>query len=80
MADIVVPDHARAAVGPRRLWAAFEENRDLILMGAYSAGTDPVIDEAIVRRPEILGFLKQAPNERVGFDESRAALVEAFGG
>ena len=79
MADIVTPEHAAGAVGLRRLWSAFEENRDLILMGAYSAGTDPVIDEAIARRPEILGFLKQAAGERVGFDESVAGLIEAFG-
>ena len=79
MADIVDPDHARAAVSLRRLWAAFEENRDLILMGAYSAGTDPVIDEAIVRRPDILDFLRQGPGERFDFEDSRAALIEAFG-
>ena len=79
MADIVDPDHARAAVALRRLWSAFEENRDLILMGAYSPGTDPVIDEAIVRRPDILEFLRQGPGERIGFEESRAALLEAFG-
>jgi flagellum-specific ATP synthase len=48
-------------------------------MGAYSAGTDPVIDEAIVRRPDILDFLRQGPGERVGFEDSRAALIEAFG-
>ena len=79
MADIVAPDHAAAAAALRRYWSAFEENRDLILMGAYSPGSDPVIDEAIVRRPDILQFLRQAPGERIGFDESKAALIEAFG-
>jgi flagellum-specific ATP synthase len=76
MADIVDPDHAAAAAAFRRLWSAFEENRDLILMGAYAVGGDPLIDEAIVRRPELLDFLKQAPGERIGFDESLAALKE----
>lgn len=79
MADIIAPEHAAGALGLRRLWSAFEENRDLILMGAYSAGTDAVIDEAIARRPEILAFLKQSATERVGLDDSVAALVEAFG-
>ena len=41
MADIVAPDHAAAAAALRRLWSAFEENRDLILMGAYSPGHRP---------------------------------------
>jgi len=79
MADIVDPEHAAAAAALRRLWSAFEENRDLVLMGAYQPGTDPLIDEAIVRRPDILVFLRQAPGERVGMDEAVDLLVEAFG-
>jgi flagellum-specific ATP synthase len=75
MADIVAPDHAAAASALRRLWSAFEENRDLILMGAYAPGSDPLIDEAIVRRPELLDFMRQAPGERIGFADSVAALT-----
>lgn len=79
MTDIVAPEHAAAASALRRLWSAYEENRDLILMGAYAVGGDPLIDEAIARRPELLAFLKQPAAERVGFEESRQALIEAFG-
>ncbi|MGZ8359183.1 MAG: flagellum-specific ATP synthase FliI, partial [Allosphingosinicella sp.] len=75
MADIVSPEHAAAAAALRRLWSAFEENRDLILMGAYAPGTDALIDESIVRRPELLDFMRQTPNERIGLDESVAALI-----
>jgi flagellum-specific ATP synthase len=76
MSDIVAPEHAAAACAFRRLWSAFEENRDRILMGAYSPGGDPVVDEAIVRRPELLAFLGQAPEARVAYDASIAALRE----
>jgi flagellum-specific ATP synthase len=79
MADAVTPEHAKAAAAYRRLWSAFEENRDLILMGAYSAGGDPLIDQAIARRSEMLDFLRQAPAEQHGFIASREALIEAFG-
>ncbi|WP_395611761.1 FliI/YscN family ATPase [Allosphingosinicella sp.] len=75
MADIVTPEHAAAAAGFRRLWSAFEENRDLILMGAYAPGNDPLIDEAIVRRPELLDFLTQPQAERAPYDASVAALT-----
>jgi flagellum-specific ATP synthase len=75
MSDIVEPDHAAAAAGLRRLWSAYEENRDLILMGAYAAGNDQMIDEAIIRRPELLDFLTQAPAEQAGFGDSVAALT-----
>jgi len=80
MSDIVSPDHMQAAQILRRLWAVYEENRDLILMGAYRAGSDPIIDVAIARHDDILEFLSQGQRERIDFDPSVNALLEAFGG
>ncbi|HEY0271383.1 MAG TPA: flagellum-specific ATP synthase FliI, partial [Sphingomonas sp.] len=79
MNDIVDEQHVEAAAALRRLWSVYEENRDLILMGAYKSGSDPVLDEAIARRAEILAFLKQKPNERVDLAHSSAELIERFG-
>jgi flagellum-specific ATP synthase len=78
MADIVTPEQMAAAGVYRRLWSAYEENRDLILMGAYSAGSDPVVDQAIARRPELLAFLKQPPGAKIDYAASQTALAEAF--
>jgi len=44
-------------------------------MGAYAVGSDPLIDEAIARRPELLGFLRQAPGERVPSEDSVLQLT-----
>ncbi|HEY9581036.1 MAG TPA: FliI/YscN family ATPase [Rhizorhapis sp.] len=79
MADVVSDQHRNAASAFRRLWAAYEENRDLILMGAYRPGNDPVIDAAVARRPELLEFLRQDARDHIDFDASTAALQEAFG-
>ena len=79
MTDVVDPDHARAATAFRSLWSSYEENRDLILMGAYAAGGDPLLDAAIARRPEMLAFIRQGAKERVDFAEAQQALVESFG-
>src|SRR3546814_14360884 len=79
MADIISPEQSGAAAALRRIWSAYEEHRDLFLMGAYAAGGDPMIDEAIARRPDLLAFIRQTPKERVAFADSVAALVEAFG-
>ncbi len=79
MADIVDDEHAEAASSLRRLWSVYEENRDLILMGAYKAGSDATIDAAIARHGEILDFLKQKPKERIDLAHSSAELVERFG-
>ena len=79
MADIVDDEHADAASALRRLWSVYEENRDLILMGAYKAGSDPTIDEAIARHHEILAFLKQKPKDRIDLPLASAELIERFG-
>ena len=80
MNDIVSPEHLQAAQILRRLWAVYEENRDLILMGAYRTGSDPIIDIAIARHDHILEFISQGQKDRVDFDASERALLEAFGG
>ena len=80
MADIIDPAHAKAAMRLRRLWSVYEENRDLILMGAYRAGSDATVDEAIARHHDILNFLTQGQKERVDIDASLASLIAEFGG
>ena len=79
MSDIVDPEHASAAMRLRRLWSVYEENRDLILMGAYRAGSDPIVDEAISRHEDILAFLRQGQKERVDIATASACLVAEFG-
>jgi flagellum-specific ATP synthase len=78
MADIVAPEHGRAATNLRRLWSVYQENRDLILMGAYRAGSDQTIDAAVARQPDILGFLGQDQKEQVDFATSVHTLIESF--
>jgi flagellum-specific ATP synthase len=79
MVDVVDANHLRAAAFVRQLWSVYEENRDLLLMGAYAAGNDALLDEAVARRNEVLGFIGQAADARIDFAASRAALIEAFG-
>jgi flagellum-specific ATP synthase len=78
MADVVDPDHLSAAARFRRLWATYEDNRDLMLMGAYSLGNDHLLDLAIQQRPDMEEFLSQRPDVLVRFDASRDALIEKF--
>lgn len=47
----------------RELWAVREANRDLIRMGAYAPGTDPVLDEAIRRWEAMRRLLRQRHDE-----------------
>jgi flagellum-specific ATP synthase len=74
MNNIVTADHLRAAIRFRQTIAAFEKNRDLISVGAYRRGSDPAIDYAIEKYPEILRFLQQGAKDKSSLEESQALL------
>ncbi len=59
----------------RRLMAAYKEKSDLIAIGAYQRGSDPVTDAAIEAREPIDGFLRQAAHDRSTAEEADAALT-----
>jgi flagellum-specific ATP synthase len=57
-----------------RLIAAYAEIEDMITLGAYKIGTNPVIDEAIAKHEAIEAFLTQAVDEKSTLEETLAAL------
>jgi len=82
MDDLVPPDIARAARRLRALIAARETNRDLVLMGAYRAGSDPLLDNALALSGPIDAFLTQERGGAEPLSASHAALcalVESAG-
>lgn len=79
MSDITDPAHARMARTFRALVASYEANRDLVLMGAYRAGADPLLDRAIAMQEPMRRFLGQAQREVVPLDDSIAALGALIG-
>jgi flagellum-specific ATP synthase len=59
----------------RRLMAAFRDKSDLIAIGAYARGSDPLTDAAIDARAPIDGFLRQTVTDRSTADEADSALT-----
>ncbi|MBF6025610.1 flagellar protein export ATPase FliI [Lysobacter niastensis] len=59
----------------KRLMSAYNAQRDLIAIGAYQRGNDPVVDEALARWPSILQFLGQDVSEAADVAASRDALA-----
>ncbi len=59
MNQVASARHQRAARTIRELLAAYEANRDLVAMGAYVAGKDPLVDRALRALPAIESFLRQ---------------------
>jgi flagellum-specific ATP synthase len=76
MPSLVLGETAKQANKFRRLWSLYQQNRDLIQVGAYVAGTNPELDEAIRLRPALESFLRQDMHEGVVYADCVAAVRE----
>jgi len=75
MNDLVSKEHRDAADTIKRLLAAYREAEDLISVGAYQSGSNPLVDLAIRFRDPINHFLRQAIGEQVSFREAVDGLI-----
>lgn len=76
MPDIVESEHMLMARDLRRLYSTYQQNKDLISVGAYRAGSDPRIDQAIAKQPAIMDFLQQNMDEAVDMSRSLDELAQ----
>ena len=74
MPDIADSKHLQMAGELRRLYSLYQQNKDLISVGAYQPGSDPRIDEAISKNEAIAQFLQQGMEESVDISRSLAEL------
>ena len=79
MDQIVSPEHAALAREFRGLVATYEANRDLVLMGAYRPGADPLLDRAIAMHGALSTFLAQRAHDVVPLSASTAELAGLLG-
>ena len=60
----------------KQLYSRYQRNRDLINVGAYVKGSDPLLDQAIALHPRMASFLQQGPNERANRADGARRLAE----
>ena len=73
--EVVTPETRADGNEVRRLMAAYREKRDLIAIGAYQSGADPLTDAAIAARPHIEAFLKQTVTDFSSAEDADAGLA-----
>lgn len=78
MHTIATPEHLADARRFKQLYSRYEKSRDLIRVGAYSSGSDPVLDKAINLRPQLEKFLQQGILERATIKNSLEQLSILF--
>ena len=75
MPHLISPDHLSLIQRFRHTYAHYQRNRDLISVGAYVRGSDPLLDEAIALYPKMEQFLKQGMFESEPYAASVAKLT-----
>jgi FliI/YscN family ATPase len=71
---IATPSQKEAARQMRQALAAYRDAEDLIQLGAYVAGSNPLLDASIRMRPELLDFLRQDHLARCPIEETLSRL------
>ncbi|MCX7632928.1 MAG: FliI/YscN family ATPase [Turneriella sp.] len=80
MPNVVDREHLRLAQEFRELYSAYKENEEIINLGAYARGSDPLIDNAILLREPMRKFLRQQPDEQALFEDTLRQLKELLAG
>ena len=76
--DLLTPDQVRLVGLAREELAVYRKNQDLITIGAYVGGSNPMIDKAIRLQAPLIKFLRQEVTESKSISESWQLLQGAL--
>lgn len=73
---LVDDSHRQAAADLRAAMAVYRDNEDLINVGAYQRGANPMIDRAIAMRQDIETFLGQGQHQLIPWKQTQTELLQ----
>jgi flagellum-specific ATP synthase len=76
MPMVTSEEHMLMARTLKQCYSLYQQNRDLITIGAYQRGADPRLDQAIAIRPLLDQFLQQKMKEVVPYDDCLQMLQQ----
>ncbi|GIU33387.1 flagellum-specific ATP synthase FliI [Shewanella hafniensis] len=71
---VISNEHLEAMRRVKQTYSLYQQNRDLISIGAYAQGSDPRIDNAIRLQPAMNAFLRQTMLDAFSFTDSQVML------
>ena len=74
--DLLSPEKIKLTAAAREHLAVYRKNQDLINIGAYPAGSNPAIDQAIALHGPLNGFLRQGVTEGFSTGQAWEALAK----
>ncbi|EKT58577.1 flagellar protein export ATPase FliI [Providencia sneebia] len=78
MTELIDKQHYYKIQQFKQLTSSYQRNRDIINVGAYSAGSDPVLDIAIQYAPNMVQFLKQGIDETCYYSNAYEQLFNVI--
>lgn len=78
MSAVATKEHKKLASRLKSTLATYTDAEDLINIGAYKAGSNPEIDDAIKKNSAINAFLCQGTDEKFSFEETIQQLSAIF--
>lgn len=78
MVDVATPQQVKDARSFKQLYATYQQNQDLINVGAYRKGSDASIDKAVAKYPELNSYLSQNITECFDVKTSVEQLSEVL--
>ncbi|MDG1475392.1 MAG: FliI/YscN family ATPase, partial [Porticoccaceae bacterium] len=76
MSSLLTSEQQTIANRLRRLWTLYQQNKDLIQVGAYEPGSNSELDSAINLRPQIEALLQQSSDVAVTMRQSQQLLQQ----
>lgn len=78
MVNLIEPAHLDQIRRFKVMFSRYQRSRDLIAVGAYAPGSDPVLDQAIALYPRMEAFLQQKLSEKSPFADAVTQLGGLF--
>jgi flagellum-specific ATP synthase len=79
MTSLIDEEHYHRVREFKQMFASHQRNRDLISVGAYAPGSDPLLDKAIQLYPQMEAYLQQGLFECSSYDNACQQLQHLMG-
>ncbi|EWS98070.1 MULTISPECIES: flagellar protein export ATPase FliI [Pseudoalteromonas] len=79
MPQVVSESHMQQARVLKQVYSMYQQNKDMITLGAYQKGSDQMLDQAINMMPKVNAFLQQGMRDVISYDDGLQGLAQLLG-
>ncbi len=76
MPQVVDEQQLKASMVFKQIYSRYQEVKELIPLGGYQPGNDPVMDSAVQAYPHLMQFLQQGMQEKADFSSTNESLAQ----